>query len=507
MANITGTGMQQAVSLKFLGHNGFLVESSTEYLAIDPWLTDNGAFHGSWFQYPKNHHLQAEFIETSQRKKGWIYISHEHQDHFDVDTLSKIGRDAVFVIPRFRDDALRSEIDKLGFQYIELLDGQPSLMSAWLTLTCFVSDIGVNHDSALLIETPAFSFFNQNDCKIFDRLDQLPRSITYYSVQFSGATWHPVCYENYSESERAELSKEKSIKKLDNVVGAMQRLKPRFFIPAAGPAIFPFLPLPLSYGVGNIFIHQPELHQYLLRANIENILYPRPGDEINELTAREPIAPPRERDILDYKKDIADRWEGLAIDFSKEKLIDEINNRLDQIWDLEFQCESLLVLALGDGEDDSICIDLSEKAIINPPGSMPAFWRITADKKYFALMCGRDRWQNIHLSLRAKLYRAPDRFDNIINIFLLSDVSNLRDSILQTLAIPKGRIMISRGSGIRYEINRYCPHQGADLSCATITEDGKLICPRHGWAFSLEDDGKALDGSCSLEAKIIELEG
>lgn len=507
MANPTAAAVQHAFSLKFLGHNGFLVESLTEYLAIDPWLTDKGAFHGSWFQYPKNHHLQAQLVETSQKKKGWIFISHGHEDHFDVDTLGKLGRDAVFVIPRYCDDALRSEIDRLGFQYIELLDGQSSAVSEWLTLTCLISDIGVNHDSALLVETPAFSFFNQNDCKIFDRLDELPRPITYYSVQFSGATWHPVCYENYSAGERAEVSREKALKKLDNVVGAMQRLRPGFFIPAAGPAIFPFLPMSLSCGGDNIFIHQPVLHQYLLGANIENVLYPRPGDAISELTPRDPIAPPTEDDILEYRKGIADIWESIDRDFSQERLVDEINNRLDKIWDLEFPCDSLLVLAWGDGPEESLCIDLAEKAIVDPAASMPEFLRLTADKKYFALMCGDDRWQNIHLSLRARLYRQPDRFDNILSIFLMSDASNLRDSILKTLAIPKERITISGGDGVRYEINRYCPHQGADLRCATIREDGKLVCPRHGWVFSLEDDGKALDGSCSLEAKIIELEG
>ena len=54
-----------------------------------------------------------------------------------------------------------------------------------------IADIGVNHDAAILIKTDDISFFNQNDCKIFDRLGELDQDIDFYSVQFSGANAHP----------------------------------------------------------------------------------------------------------------------------------------------------------------------------------------------------------------------------------------------------------------------------------------------------------------------------
>jgi UDP-MurNAc hydroxylase len=37
-------------------------------------------------------------------------------------------------------------------------------------------------------------------------------------------------------------------------------------------------------------------------------------------------------------------------------------------------------------------------------------------------------------------------------------------------------------------IQRYCPHQGEDLSHGRISDDGKTItCPRHGWTWRLAD--------------------
>ena len=43
-------------------------------------------------------------------------------------------------------------------------------------------------------------------------------------------------------------------------------------------------------------------------------------------------------------------------------------------------------------------------------------------------------------------------------------------------------------NGKKYSIDRYCPHQGADL-CSAQIKDNKLICPRHGWIFDLDNLG------------------
>jgi len=40
--------------------------------------------------------------------------------------------------------------------------------------------------------------------------------------------------------------------------------------------------------------------------------------------------------------------------------------------------------------------------------------------------------------------------------------------------------------GKRYEVQRYCPHGGSDLSEADV-EDGQIVCPGHHWRFSLSD--------------------
>ena len=61
----------------------------------------------------------------------------------------------------------------------------------------YVDDRGINHDSAILLKSEGFSFFNQNDCKIFDRLSEIIsdiENIDYYACQYSGANWFPSTY-------------------------------------------------------------------------------------------------------------------------------------------------------------------------------------------------------------------------------------------------------------------------------------------------------------------------
>ena len=41
--------------LRFLGHAGFLYETQNELLLMDPWMSREGAFDNSWYQFPPNH--------------------------------------------------------------------------------------------------------------------------------------------------------------------------------------------------------------------------------------------------------------------------------------------------------------------------------------------------------------------------------------------------------------------------------------------------------------------
>lgn len=60
--------------------------------------------------------------------------------------------------------------------------------------------------------------------------------------------------------------------------------------------------------------------------------------------------------------------------------------------------------------------------------------------------------------------------------------------------------IVKECNGRRYVVDRYCPHQGGDLTDAWVDDDGLLTCQRHGWQFDLERDGRSLNNLGTVNA-------
>lgn len=491
--------------LYFYGHNCFVVETAAALFIIDPWLSPRGAFFGSWHQFPDNTHLRKPLVEWASEKDTYVYLTHEHRDHYDPETLGLLvaaSRFRGFFIPKFHDAYLREQLEVYGKKVTEVADAQKLDVAADIAIQVFISDIGVNHDSAVLVTTPNFTLLNQNDCKIFDRLQtvDLPK-ISYYSVQFSGATWHPVCF-RMPEAEKRRISEKKVAVKFNNVLGAIRHLQPDYYLPAAGPAAFPFLDEKLTTEPGSIFTHQPELVDFLNAQGVKNVLCPRPGDEVSPATATEPIPRPTHEEFLKLRAGKPDVWGELEPSFDADLLMAAVDERLDQIWDLEIPEDTpRIVFSWGESEQDCLTIDLANKRVERGLTGAGASLKLIAGEKYFWLMHCGERWQDVYLSMQAEVDRRPDVFNSIANVFVFSDPSNVRDALLSTLRIPKERIERT-WNGRKCKMDRYCPHQGADLGNAHITEDGFLVCPRHGWQFDLNNGGRCMASSDTINCEV-----
>jgi UDP-MurNAc hydroxylase len=479
-----------------------LIETESEALLIDPWLNNRGAFYGSWHQWPPNGHLREIVRQRCAGKSLKIFVTHEHQDHFDKESLCILADhpDCTVFIPAYRDKFLLDTLQRMHLRTLELTEAD--VVGTSIRFQIFIDDASINHDSAIFVRTDGFTFFNQNDCKIFDRLPMLKKELgdlDYYSVQFSGANWYPACFD-MPDTQRRAMAKQRSLSKLHNVLGGIKTLAPRFYMPAAGPAFFPFLDPALHAGTGTIFIHQDELDDYLSKRGVRNILYPRPGDWIGEHTDRTPIKGPAPDDIVRYRASHTDVWAELADTFSRERFAQVLQRRLDAISDIALPPESpSLAFVWGDDARDCLTVDLVGKQLLDSRQSRPPCLVIRASTKYFSLMCGDERWQDIVLSLQAQLQRVPDVYNTVANIFLFADEANLAESVKHSLNLSTERIVIEH-MGQKYEIDRYCPHQGGDLAYAIIDEQSGLICPRHSWKFDLTCEGICKSSGMSINA-------
>ena len=189
---------KKKVNVTFFGHNCYMLEGDDVALLTDPWLSDKGAFFGSWFQWPINHHYITQLInQLKENRRTYLYVSHEHQDHFDKETLLVIkDHITACIIPKYHDSSFKDDLIAIGYEVIELEDQTIYFFSEHDYIELMIVDVGVNHDSAAIVHIDNETFFNQNDCKISDRLACLEnRHVDYYTMQFSGATAYPVCFE------------------------------------------------------------------------------------------------------------------------------------------------------------------------------------------------------------------------------------------------------------------------------------------------------------------------
>ena len=494
-------------NFQFWGHNCFSVSSENNTLIIDPWFSEYGAFYSSWFQYPKNHKFKKNVLDLLiQSKKNYIFISHEHQDHYDEKFLSLVPKDTSIIIPNYKDKNFRNQVLKLFDNVIELAENKEYDLNDEIKISLFIKDIGISHDASILVKTKNYVFFNQNDCKVFDKLHLIKEKLDFYSVQFSGANWHPSNFD-FTDQKKLRISSQKVKNKFNNVLKALNQLKPKYFLPAAGPAIFPFLDINLSLGANNIFVHQEELKKFLEANGFKNILFLRPGQNFSS-NAFKPIETPTIEDVEFYRKGIKNNWEDIPNKLNRRFLETQIFKRFSEIKDIKINKCPILIFNYGNSFNkdkttkNKIFIDIKNKKLLEKFDYSVNFEEIVSTEKYFYLMC-YERWQNVYLTLRANVFRQPDIISNSLNIFLFSDFSNIRSNFLSTYEINSEKIIVENKSKQRYEINRYCPHQKADLCNAEIDDDNNLICPVHAWKFNLNQGGKDNKSNLTIDSKKI----
>lgn len=512
--------------LTYLGHAGFLLETADAIVVADPWLSPEGAFDSAWMQFPQNHHLADLVREKLERspKARFLYVSHEHKDHFDPAFLETIRqRDFTVVVARFAREELRDRLGRYGArEVIACEDGQVVPLPGGGHLKLFVQEEGVNRDSALLVHAEGRTFLNINDCKIHDRLSRIAAEdgpIHAFTGQFSGAIWHPPCYE-YDQKHYETISRRKMFSKFEAVARAIDVLKPRIFLSSAGPACFldPKL-LHLNFQPVNIFPRAGKFFTYVqkrLKNTATELCEPMPGDTLDLETfqwthrVQERVTDENfEAYVRAYAERMAPvfaaRQRNLAreeVDAILVRLACELQRKVDHL-PLRGRVEAPLYVALEERPEVWLRVGFLQGRV-EPVRQIDAEHRhtlVVSAGDVVRVLDGHLLWEDFLLSMRLRMSRNPDDYDAIVHGFLALETADLPafcDGILATEA--KQERMVVEAEGRRYSVHRFCPHQGADLCEAWVERGRYLICPRHRWQFDLENDGKCTMNATSIHA-------
>jgi len=516
------------MTITYLGHAGFLVETQQAIIIMDAWLSPYGAFDSAWFQFPCNHHLlesvQQKLQETDKEK--YIYVSHEHKDHFDIHTLQNLDlKDVTFVIPKFRRPVLYDLIQPIPSKNILLCESDTRIDIPGGYLKIYAEDSELNRDSGILVCADEQRFLNINDCKIHDRLTRIRMDegeINVFAAQFSGATWHPVCYD-YDEATYQRISRKKMFSKFEATARAIEAIQPTAFIPSAGPPCFldPLL-FHINFEPVNIFPRNAHLLDYLDKRLKNNLYCPdmMPGDcldiQTNTLTYKTKNRV-NEDNFKSYLKEYAERYTTFFEDRKKHfsmkninqiqaRLIDELNKKLSR-FTLSTQIDRPLYVQFSDQPTYVTQVDFqSKKATTVSAIDKGDFYRMAAPSyELERILDGHLTWEDFSLTFRMQLNRQPDVYQTIMQGFLILEAEDLEPFCSHILALENNneRIVVEAG-GCRYSVDKLCPHQGADLSQGWIEEGRYLVCPRHRWRFDLQQDGVCVDNAGTVNCIALE---
>lgn len=219
------------MEVTYIGHAAMMMHSGGKTILMDPWLNDP-TYHGSWWHYPA-----LEMSVEDLPKIDYLYISHEHPDHFDPPTLERIDKDVEVIIARFGRRRFRERLEAIGFRNITELpyheDYQPG--GSGMILRLIAPDRAWD-DSAILVRDAENVILNVNDCHLDDTtLSELGQAfaIDLAFLTFTGASQYPNCFDFSPESrrERALASKKSHV---EEFVHWAKLLGTKRAVPAAG---------------------------------------------------------------------------------------------------------------------------------------------------------------------------------------------------------------------------------------------------------------------------------
>ncbi len=185
-------------NVTFLNHSSFLIDSGETKILCDPWYRGS-AFGNSWRLLAEDSH------QISEIDYDYIFLSHEHPDHFSIPTLNDLSDTKTFLYQKTVDGKVATYLRAKGHKVIEFSHGVQQRIGD-IDVTIYVVD---GYDSTALFQLPAGDrILNINDCRIeldSNLMGQIKKdagpNVELTLVQFSYANWAG----NRGDSNIAEL--------------------------------------------------------------------------------------------------------------------------------------------------------------------------------------------------------------------------------------------------------------------------------------------------------------
>src|SRR6266567_7761211 len=154
------------MKITFLGQAGLFIETRHGTILCDPWL--NPAYFASWFPFPSNEEVDV----TKLTHPTYLYISHQHHDHFDPQFLREhVSKETTVLLPDYPINSLERALREIGFsKFIKTHNGRAvGVNGLRFMIMAMVAPVdGPLGDSSLMIDDGETRILDQNDSRPMD---------------------------------------------------------------------------------------------------------------------------------------------------------------------------------------------------------------------------------------------------------------------------------------------------------------------------------------------------
>jgi len=496
----------------FYGHACLKLDTAAGSVLMDPWFSREGAFYGSWFQYPEN----APLLEAALAGTGAICVSHNHADHLDPAVLAlACARDQALRIhiPRYRTGWLVDRLARIAAPILDrFIEHEPwEPFEAGGASVFFVpEDAPSAVDSAIVASAGGESVVDLNDSHL--SADQLRRirarlgRVDLLALQCSGASEFPICYDYPLETRRA-LARRKQADKLAHCREMIELLRPERVLFFAGPPVFldPRLAALDLPGDQSVFPDQLDVlrHFESSHPDIARRCYLAvPGDILSDevLLARADPSQPRLDPYArkaEYLRAYAARradlpafdWGTAPDDAASRRYFARMATLSRYISDSIAGPVTFVAREAG-GRELPYTVDFATRRA-RPGRDDRALYVLTFPAACLHdLIEGRATWDDVFLSLRTLFEERTDRFIVHLKTLLRYMDPALFAAVEQyerALQGDTGDTFVLEAPGGRYRVQRRCPHAGTDLeSQGRVDDDGGITCLAHRFCFDLD---------------------
>jgi UDP-MurNAc hydroxylase len=518
------------MDITFLGQAGIFIETNYGSILCDPWF--NPAYFASWFPFPSNEDVDRAKLS----KPTYLYLSHQHHDHFDPKFLHEhVWKEATVLLPDFPLTLLERALRDVGFtRFIQLKHCQTIEVNGLkLTNVAMVAPTdGPLGDSSLIVNDGETCIFNQNDSRPID-IDILGQFGPFdaHFLQFSGAIWYPMVYQ-FPEKMMQALGRKKRENEMARALRYAQQIGASFVIPSAGPPCFLdddlFHMNDFDRDPVNTFPDQSVFLEYMRDHGYDNGRLMIPGSvatfDKGTCSIVHPVPDEQVEAIFTEKRAYLEAYQARKRPEIEAEKASWPRGQVDIVSSLKEWFEPILKQAdiTSVGVNGRLLLDCGEQATVIDFQRREVYpwqgeeweYRFEIDPALIESSIIRhvDDWINdLFLSCRFKAQRIGAYNEYIYNFF-----KGLTPERIQYIegyyAEQSTEKQFWETNG--YRIQRRCPHLKADLTRFAKIEDGVLTCTMHGWQFELatgrcltSDDRKLYSQRIDEHGKPINEEG